>query len=150
MAWELVNTNPFEEIEKVRSEMDKLWDTFLFGRPMKERAEGESEWLPAVDVIETRNEIIVTCEIPGMDPKDLEISLSERTLTIKGEKEQEQEDKREDYRLIERDYGTFVRLIPIPAEVKADKISASYKNGVLRVFLPKSEEVKKPIKIKIQ
>jgi HSP20 family protein len=151
MAWELVNTNPFREIEKVRSEMDKLWDTFLWGRPRKRGSEGEEEWLPAVDVTETKNDIIVNCEISGMDPKDLEISLSDGTLTIRGEKKQEKEESEENYQLLERNYGSFIRLIPIPKEVESDKISASYKDGVLKVTLPKSAKTKKKeIKIKVE
>jgi HSP20 family protein len=151
MAWELTNTNPFKEIEKVRSEMDRLWDTFLFGKPLKGGFQEQGEWRPAVDVIETKSEIRVNAEIPGMDPKDINISLSEGILTVKGEKRQETEEKEEDYHLLERNYGSFTRSIRLPAEVQSDKISASYKNGVLTVVLPKSDEAqKKEIKIKVE
>jgi len=151
MAWELMNTNPFKDIEKARSEMDSLLDTFLFGVPQKRDFWEEVEWLPAVDVAETKNEIVVNIEIPGMDPKQIDISLSEGALTVKGEKKQEKEEKEENYRLIERRYGTFTRSILLPQEVESDKISASYKNGVLTVVLPKSKEAKKKeIKIKVE
>ena len=151
MAWELMNTHPFKDIEKVRSEMDRLLDTFLFGVPQKRDLWEEIEWLPAVDVAEMKNEVVVKMEAPGMDPKEFDISLSEGTLTIRGEKKQEREEKEEDYRLIERRYGTFSRSIPLSQEVESDKINASYKNGVLTIVLPKSKEAKKKeIKIKVE
>ena len=151
MAWELMNTNPFKDIEKVRSEMDRLVDTFLFGVPQKRDFWEEAEWLPAVDVTETKDEIVVNVEAPGMDSKEFEISLREETLTIKGEKKQEKVEGEENYHLVERRYGTFTRSILLPQEVESDKISASYKNGVLTVTVPKSEGTKrKEIKIKVE
>jgi HSP20 family protein len=85
-----------------------------------------------------------------MNPQDIEISLNEGVLTIKGEKKQEKEEKEEGYHLIERSYGTFTRSIRLPKDVQGDKINASFKNGVLKVVLPKSEEAKKKeIKIKV-
>ena len=151
MAWELINTHPFEDIEKVRSEMDSLLDTFLFGVPQKGDSWEEAEWLPAVDVAETKNEVVVKVEAPGMDSKEFDISLSEGTLTISGEKKQEKEEKEANYHLIERRYGTFTRSIPLPQAVESDKISTSYKNGVLTVMFPKSEGTKrKEIKIKVE
>ena len=151
MAWELMNTHPFKDIEKVRSEMDRFLNTFLFGVPQKRDLWEGAEWLPAVDVAEMKNEVVVSMEAPGMDPKEFDISLSEGTLTIRGEKKQEREEKEEDYRLIERRYGTFSRSIPLSQEVESDKIKASYKNGVLTIVLPKSKEAKKKeIKIKVE
>ena len=151
MAWGLTNTHPFEEIEKARSEMDRLLDAFLFGVPQKEDSWEEAEWLPAVDVAETNNEVVVNVEAPGMDPKEFDISMKEGTLTIGGEKKQEKAEGEEDYHLVERRYGTFTRSILLPQQVESDKISASYKNGVLTVTVPKSEETKrKEIKIKVE
>ncbi len=151
MAWELMNTHPFKDIEKVRSEMDRLVDTFLFGVPQRGDFWEEAEWLPAVDVAETKNEIVVKVEIPGMDLKEFDISLRERTLTIKGEKKKEKVEEEENYHLVERRYGTFARSVLLPHEVHSDKIRASYKDGILRVTLPKSREAKKKeIKIKVE
>ncbi len=151
MAWELMNTHPFEEIEKVRSEMDRLLDAFLFGVPQRGNSWEEARWLPAVDVTETNNEVVVNVEAPGMDPKEFDISLKEGTLTIRGEKKQEKGEGEEDYHLVERRYGTFTRSILLPQEVESDKISAFYKNGILTVTAPKSEETKrKEIKIKVE
>jgi HSP20 family protein len=145
-----MNTHPFRDIEKVRSEMDRLMDTFLFGVPQRGDFWEEAEWLPAVDVAETKNEIVVSVEIPGMDPKEFDISLREGALTIQGEKKQDRAEE-ENYHLTERRYGTFSRSIPLPQEVEGDKIISSYKDGVLKIALPKSEEAeKKAIKIKVE
>jgi HSP20 family protein len=149
MAWELSPFKPFREMERMRDEMDRLWDSFFEGRSAKRRA-AANEWLPALDVSETKNDFVVKAEMPGLDPKDLDISLTNGVLTIKGEKKQEKEEKEENYHLLERSYGSFTRSVRLPAEVQGDKISASFKNGVLKVILPKSEDTKsKEIKIKV-
>jgi len=109
--------------------MDRLWDTFLFGRPQTRLFQEIAEWIPAVDVAGTKGEILVTVEIPGMDAKDIDVSLNEGTLTIKGEKKQEKEEREQNYHLMERRYGTFVRSIPLPRGVESDKVTASYKDG---------------------
>jgi HSP20 family protein len=155
MPWELTTWKPFREVapfrdfERMRRNMDRLWDSF-FERGVR-GADEDGEWLPYLDVAETKNEIVVKAEVPGMDAKDIDISLSDGLLTIKGEKKQEREEKEENYHLVERSYGAFTRSIRLPKEVQSDKISASYKNGVLKVTLPKSEEAKKKeIKIKVE
>jgi len=140
---------PFREFDRMRREMDRLWDSFFERRPTK--IEEEGEFLPALDLAETDNELVVKCEVPGLEPKDIDISLSDGMLTIKGEKKQEREEKGADYHLVERSYGAFTRSIQLPKEVQSDKISASYKNGVLTVVLPKPEGTqKKEIKIKVE
>jgi HSP20 family protein len=156
MAWELTTWKPlrelapFREFEKMKWDMDRFWDSFLEGGLRRKTEEG-GEWLPFLDVAETKNELVVKAEIPGMDPKDIDISLSDGVLTIKGEKRQEKEEKEADYHLVERSYGSFMRSVQLPKEVQSDKISASYKNGILRITLPKSEEAKKKeVKIKVE
>jgi HSP20 family protein len=149
MVWEISPWRPFE-FDRIRREMDRIWDSFLEGRPIR-RAEEGAEWLPSIDVSETKNELVVKAELPGMDPKDIDISMSNGFLTIKGEKKHEKEEKDENYHLIERSYGSFTRSVRLPKEVQSEKIMASFKNGVLRVTLPKSEEAKKKeIKIKVE
>ena len=150
MAWELMNTHPFKDIEKARSEMDRLLDTFLFGKP-KTSGFAEEEWQPPVDVAETESELVVNVEVPGVDPRDIDVSLSAETLFIKGEKRPETEEEGEDYHLLERNYGSFTRSVHLPVQVQREKISASYKNGVLTVVLPKPEGTqKKEVKIKVE
>jgi len=139
---------PFREFERMRREMDRFWDSFFEKRPAKAGEEGE--FLPSIDLAEKDNELVVKCEVPGMDPKDINISLSDGVLTIRGEKKQEREEKEADYHLVERSYGSFSRSIQLPKQVQSEKISASYKNGILKITLPKSEEAKKKeIKIKV-
>ncbi|MDY6954253.1 MAG: Hsp20/alpha crystallin family protein [Thermodesulfobacteriota bacterium] len=109
----------------------------------------ERGFTPAFDISETENELIVRAEIPGMDKEDIDIHLSEGVLTIKGEKRHEKEDKKEDYHRIERSYGSFSRSIGLPFDVETDKADATYKEGVLKLTLPKSERAKlKKIEVK--
>ena len=149
MARELTVWKPFE-FDRLRNEMDLLQDSIFDGRPGR-RTREDGEWLPSLDVAETKGDLVVKAELPGMDPKDIDISLNEGVLTIRGEKKQEKEEKEEGYHLIERSYGSFTRSIRLPKDVQSDMIDASFKNGVLKVVLPKSEEAKKKeIKIKVE
>ena len=150
MVWEMTPWKPFRELERMRREMDRVWDSFFEEKPSR-KVEEVGEWSPTLDVLETKNDLVVKAEIPGIDPKDIDISLANEMLIIKGEKKQEKEEKEENYHLMERSYGSFARTIQLPKEVQSDKISASYKNGVLKVRLLKSEETeKKEIKIKVE
>lgn len=156
MAKELEIWRPFRELsplrdfERMRRDMDRLWDSFFEGGHRK-RGEEAGEWLPSLDVSETKNDLVVKAELPGMDPKEIDISLSEGVLTIKGERKQEKEEKEENYHLIERSYGSFTRSFRLPREVQSEKISTSYTDGGLKVTLPKSEEAKnKESKIKVE
>jgi HSP20 family protein len=145
---DVVQWRPFREVARLRNEMDRLWDEY-FGPGRRALQPMEETWLPAVDVSETGDKVTVKAEIPGMEAKDIEISMVGDTLTIKGEKKAEREEKEENYHLVERSYGAFSRVMKLPATVQADKVEATYKNGVLTVVLPKKEEVKpKPIEIK--
>jgi HSP20 family protein len=129
--------------------MDKLWGRFFEDWPSVKPLRGE--WAPSLDVSETKQNVVVKGEVPGMDPKDIDISYADGVLTIKGEKKQEQEENDENYHVVERRYGSFSRSIRLPHEIQSDKIKASYKNGVLKVSLPKSEEAKKKeIRIKVE
>ncbi len=145
---DLIQWKPFREVSRLRSEMDRLWDEY-FGAGRRAFRPMEEAWLPAVDVSETGDKITVRAEIPGMEAKDIDISMVGDTLVIKGEKKAEKEEKDENYHMVERSYGSFSRSMKLPATVDPDKVDASYKNGVLTIVLPKKEEVKpKPIEIK--
>jgi len=145
----LIPWRPFEELTSFRKEMDRLWDRFFSERPSMNIL--ERGWEPSLDISETKGELIIKTEIPGMDPKDIDISLVGDTLTIKGEKKQEKEEKEENYYRIERNYGAFSRMVKLPLAVQNDNIKASYQNGVLKITLPKSEEAKKKqVKIKVE
>lgn len=95
---------------------------------------------PRMDVTETESAIEVSVELPGIDQKDVDVSLTDSALTIKGEKKSEQEESKKGYQLLERSYGSFYRSIPLPPGVDADKTAAQFKNGVLTVTLPKTQE----------
>jgi len=126
------------EIDRFRSEIDRMFKD-VFTRSPFGRAFEEGDWWPAMDVSETGKKIVVNAEIPGMDPKDIDISLNGRVLTIKGERKQEQEEKEKSYHHIERRYGFFSRSFELPADVDANKVTANYKDGVLKLNLPKTK-----------
>jgi HSP20 family protein len=96
-----------------------------------------------VDLYEEKDDIVVKAELPGMEKDNIEVNLSENRLTIKGEKKKEEEVKKEGYYRSERSYGSFVRTLELPSEVQTDKVKAAFKNGVLEIRLPKTEEAKK-------
>ncbi len=148
MARELVKWEPFREVGRLRREMDRLWEDFFGPGPRMPRLWTE-EWTPAVDVAETPEQVTVKAEMPGIDPKEIDISLVGDLLTVKGEKKSEREEKKENYQLVERSYGSFSRALRLPAAVDADKIEAKYDKGVLTITCPKKEPVKpKAITIK--
>lgn len=122
-----------------------LVDRFFNDLPLPSLFSEEKVLSPAFDISETEKEYVITGEIPGTDVKDLDVTLLDGLLTVKGEKKQEKEDKDENYHRVERHYGSFERSFRIPEKVKADKLEATYKDGILKIFLPKSEasEVKK-------
>jgi len=127
------------EIERFRTEIDSLFDDFFLRRSFGRYSEEEGEWLPAVDISENEKEIIIHAEIPGVDAKDLDITLRGRSLTMKGEREQERGEKIENYHRIERRYGSFFRSFELPADLDGDRVEAVYKDGVLTVNLPKTK-----------
>jgi HSP20 family protein len=108
------------------------------------------DFSPSMDVNETDKDITVLAELPGMEPEDIDISLDRSGLRIKGEKRANKEEQGKDYYRVERSYGSFQRVIPLPCEVDQDKINATYKRGVLKVVLPKARperEISKRITI---
>lgn len=145
---ELMEWKPFREVSRLRREMDRLFEDF-FGPGRRALRPLEMEWGPAVDVEETADQVTVKAEIPGITPKDIDISLSGDVLTLKGEKKAEREEKGKNYHLVERSYGSFSRSLRLPAAVDADKIEATYKDGILIIACPKKEKVKpKVIEVK--
>ena len=145
---ELTPWRPFGELNSLRREMDRLWENFFGERPLTRI--WEREWIPSLEMSETKDNFVVKAEVPGINAKDIDISLTGDVLTIKGEKKQEKDETEEDYHLVERSYGSFSRSVRLPAEVESDRIKASYKNGILNITLPKSEKVKaKEVKIKV-
>lgn len=105
---------------------------------------------PAIDIEETDGEIDITAELPGLEEKDFKVEVSGENLVIRGEKRSSKEEKKKDYYYSERSYGTFCRTVPLPAEVDQEKAEAKYKDGILKIRLPKSEQArKKQIKVEV-
>ena len=134
---ELMPWKPMNEISRMRREMDDLWSR-LFGERMMEPA--AAGWLPSLDVKDADGSIVVTAELPGLTAKDIDLSISEDLLTIKGEKKAEAEKKEEGVYFSERYFGSFQRSVRLPASVDSDKVKADFKNGVVRIEMPKSEK----------
>jgi HSP20 family protein len=146
---DLVPWRPFGEISRLRKEMDSLMNRF-FGETAFPKLVSE-EWSPAVDISETKDTILIKAELPGMEAKDVNVSISGDILTIKGEKKKEKEEKDESHYYSERYYGSYERSFRLPTSVKSDKAEASFDKGVLKVKLPKVEEAKKKeIEIKVK
>lgn len=136
------------ELNRFRDEMDRLFNRFFDLTP-GEDVLGTGEWFPAVDVSEQDSTVKVQAEVPGMDPKDIDISVEGRTLHLRGERKDEHEEKDRNYYRMERSYGAFSRAVGLPADVKEDRAEAQYKDGVLTITLPKTEEqTKKKIEVK--
>ena len=143
---------PFETLRK---EVDRLFDDFgddFWRRPFRSLAGLERSWAqkfvaaPPADVVETDKAYEITAELPGIDQKNIEVNVANGGITIRGEKKQETEEKNKDYYVSERRYGSFERYFSLPEGVDADKIEATFKNGVLKVTLPKTAEAQKPAK----
>jgi len=130
---------PESAITEFQREMDELFASF-FGTmaPASERFFGTG-FAPEFDISETDTEVILKADLPGVDPKDVEISLTGDTVTIRGEKKEEKEEKSESVHRVERRYGSFCRAFTLPSDVQEDKVEAAYKNGVLTVKMPKTE-----------
>jgi HSP20 family protein len=148
----------WEPFERFRHEMDRLFDDFaggfgrgsLFGSSGR-RGETTLAGAPAVDLAETDKAYEITAELPGMDEKNIEVKLAMGVLSIKGEKQEEKEEKDKNYYRRERSFGSFERSFHVPDNVDAEKIQASFKNGVLSVMLPKTAEAQKgPKKIDVK
>jgi len=143
---------PFEnlrrEIERVFEDFDSPWRplsrrSFWDFDPFRQMPAATVAAMPAVDVTETDKAYEVSAELPGMDEKNIEVKVANGVLTIKGEKHDEKEEKKKDYYLRERNYGSFQRSFQIPEGVDTDKIEANFTKGVLTVSLPKSAETQK-------
>jgi HSP20 family protein len=140
---DLIPRRRLDEITSFRKEMESLFNRFFSEVPLLRRF--KEEWLPMVDFSETKDKLVFKAELPGLEAKDIEVTVSGDILTIKGEKKREQEEEDEHYHAVERYYGSFQRSFSLPPKVKADKIEAKFTNGVLRITLPKTEEAKKKV-----
>ena len=150
MGRELIKWSSLPGISSLQDEMNKMFDRFFRGGDFPDFGMDSGSWIPPIDLSETGDKVTVKTEIPGIDPKEIDISIQDNTLIIKGEKKAEKEEKDKNYYRMERRYGSFSRSISLPASVDVNKISAECKNGVLEINLQKKEEVKpKQISVKV-
>jgi HSP20 family protein len=138
--------DPFRSMSDMPGEVNRLFDSFL-GRPA---ASVPRTWAPVLDIHETKDELVLSFELPGVTDKDVSLSITGDLLTLKGERAANRDVKDENVYRVERVYGKFERSVQLPMPVQADKVKATYRDGVLEVKLPKVEEVKpKAIKIDV-
>jgi len=143
----LQTLQPYRKTGSIRNEIDNLLHEF-FGGPIH-TGPLAGEWLPAADITETEDSVLVKAELPGIEEKDIELSISGNLLTIRGEKKHVEEDKGENHYLGDRYYGSFRRTFQLPADIDQEQAEATFDKGVLRISVPKVEESKtKKIEIK--
>lgn len=146
----LIRWEPTREISTLRDRMDRLFNEALGRGWGGEEGLATGVWIPPVDVFETPESIVLKADLPDVNKDELDISIENNTLTIKGERKMEKEVKEKNFFRCERSYGTFSRSFTLPPTVAAEKVEASFENGVLTLTLPKREESKpKQIKVKV-
>ncbi len=143
----LTRWEPFREFSTLQDRMNRLFRE-SFNETGRDESLTASSFAPAVDVYEDEHKVTLKIEVPGIDEKDIDIRLENNTLTVHGERKIEKEEKEENYRRVERQYGSFTRTFTLPTTVDSEKVSASYDKGVLNIALPKKAEAK-PKQIKI-
>jgi HSP20 family protein len=140
--------HPLRQLSDVQAEMNRLFDS-VFGSPATVGSR-DRLWAPEGDLWETKDEVVVALDVPGMNEKDVNVSIAGDLLTVKGERRHQQEVNDDGFHRLERAYGKFERAIKLPLPVEADKVRATYRDGVLTVTLPKAEQVRaKEIKVAV-
>jgi len=142
----LVRWSPFREMSILQNQMNRLFENSLEG--WSAETEGTGAWAPSADIYETDNDLVLEADLPGIDPKQIDIRVENNILAIRGERRFEPKVERENFHRVERSYGTFARAFTLSTAVDAEKIRATYKNGVLNITLPKAEQAK-PRRIQI-
>ncbi len=148
----IVRWDPFRDVTTLQDRMNRLFDQAL-SRTRADDEEGlaASTWVPAVDIFETADSIVMKAELPGVSRENIDIQVRDNTLTLKGERKFEREVKDENYLRIERSYGAFHRAFGLATVIQQDKIKAVFKDGVLEVTMPKAEEAKpKQVKVEVK
>lgn len=139
----IIRWDPFREMTQVQSQFNRLVDQVWNGSGRQE------SWLPAVDVFDRKDAVMLKAELAGMDPDDIQIEVEDNVLTIKGERRFEEQVEDERYHRVERRFGSFQRSLALPQGVKPDEIQAGYEDGILTVTVPKAEE-EKPRRIEVK
>jgi HSP20 family protein len=142
----LVRWDPAREVDSLQSEVNRLFDTFFGGRPGD--GGGLRRWVPAMDLLETDDHLVLRADLPGLDRDDVNVEIKDGVLTVSGERKAEREERGKDFYRAERAFGSFSRSLTLPERVDAEKISAEFDKGVLEIRIPKPEE-RKPQRIQI-
>lgn len=143
----LVRCDPFRQQNTFESQVNRIFG--VPGLDWSERLPADNTaWTPKVDIFETETNLVLKAELPGVDSKNVALSLEKNVLTLKGERRFENEDQKDNYHRVERSYGAFTRSFTLPTTIKETEIHADYKDGILTVSLPK-KELAKPRQIKI-
>ena len=137
----IVRYDPFRDLRTLQEEVNRLFSTNLT-RGFGEESIGRGAWNPSVDIYENKDHIVLEAELPGMKREDFELSVENNVITLRGERQFEKKEDSDNYHRVERSYGSFTRSFTLPQTVSAEGATAEYKNGVLRVTLPKREEAK--------
>jgi HSP20 family protein len=143
MEMALVRWDPSREVDTLQSEVNRIFDTFFGGNDVRTR-----RWVPAMDLVETDDHLVLRADLPGLKREDVDIEVKDGLLTISGERKAEQEERSEGFYRVERAFGSFSRSLSLPDGVHAQQVSADFANGVLEVRIPKPEETK-PVRVAI-
>jgi HSP20 family protein len=150
----MMRWDPFQDLRSAQDEMAQMSPMLAHALGLHARQQGNDRamttaWAPALDISERKDAYLVTVEVPGVEPEDLDITMEDGLLTIKGERQFTSESSEQQYHRVERRYGAFRRSITLPAQVQADHIEATFDNGVLQIVVPKAEEAK-PKRIQVR
>ena len=146
----LIRWDPFREMSALQERMDRLFSDVRAQAPVRGEEIVQGAWIPAVDIFETNEAIVLKAELPGITAQDISVEVKDNTLTLKGENKFEKEVKEENYHRMERSYGSFQRAFTLPGTIHQEKVKAKFKDGILEITLPKVEEAKpKQVKVEI-
>jgi len=137
----IVRYDPFRDLRTLQDEVNRLFSTNLT-RAFGDEGIARGAWNPSVDIYENKDQIVLEAELPGMNREDFDLTVENNVITLRGERRFEKKDDGDNYHRVERSYGSFTRSFTLPQTVSAEGAQAEYRNGVLRVTLPKREEVK--------
>lgn len=137
----MIKYDPFRELKGLQNEMNRIFNTG-FPRSGNQEEIIRGAWMPSVDIFESQDKIVLEAELAGMKPEDVDVSIENNVITLRGERKFEKDDEAENYHRVERGYGTFTRSFTLPRTVTGDEASADFQNGVLKITLPKREEAK--------
>jgi HSP20 family protein len=137
----IVRYDPFRDLRTLQEEVNRLFSTNL-SRSFGDEGIGRGAWSPSVDIYENKDQIVLEAELPGMKQEDFDLTVENNVITLRGERRFEKTEETDNYHRVERSYGSFTRSFTLPQTVSAEGATAEYRNGVLRVTLPKREETK--------